>query len=75
MNRAEKNRENLCKVPDGKPLFSDFNRMYTVILNELKAVLKLRAQTEQHDAAIVTSMETTAQGHDFQKVADSQQVH
>jgi hypothetical protein len=38
VNSAEENRENFCKGLDGKPLFSALGGMYTVTLNEFKAV-------------------------------------
>jgi hypothetical protein len=38
MNIAEEKRTNICKVLDGKALFSALYCMYTVTLNELKAV-------------------------------------
>jgi hypothetical protein len=37
---AEENRENYCKVLRGKTLFSALYGTYTVMLNELKSVLK-----------------------------------
>jgi hypothetical protein len=46
VNSAE-NRANICKGLDGKPLFSAIYNMYTVTLNELKAILKVRAQPGQ----------------------------
>jgi hypothetical protein len=42
--------------------------MYAVTLNELKAVLKVRAQAEQSDAVNKTSVESTAQYGNFQEV-------
>jgi hypothetical protein len=38
---------NFCKALDGKPLVSALCGMYSVILNEMKAVLKVSAQAEQ----------------------------
>jgi hypothetical protein len=38
VNSAEENRTNFCKGLDEKPLFSALYGMYTVTLNELKAV-------------------------------------
>jgi hypothetical protein len=40
---AEENRANVCKIPDMKSLFSTLYNMYTVTLNELKAILKVSA--------------------------------
>jgi hypothetical protein len=37
---AEENRQNFCKVLNGKNLFSALYGMYTVTLHELKAMLK-----------------------------------
>jgi hypothetical protein len=42
--------------------------MYTVTLNELKAVLKVSAQAGHSGAVNKTSLESTAQDDDFQKV-------
>jgi hypothetical protein len=42
--------------------------MYTVTLNELKAVLKVSAPTGQSGIVSNTSVESTAQGDGFQKV-------
>jgi hypothetical protein len=42
--------------------------MYTVTLNELKAVLKVSSQTGQSGAVNKTSAELTAQDDDFQEV-------
>jgi hypothetical protein len=42
--------------------------MYTVTLKELQAVLKVNTQSEQSGAVNVTSLKSTAQGDDFQKV-------
>jgi hypothetical protein len=47
VNSAEKNRANFCKGLDEKPLFSFFYDMYTVTMNELKAILKVSAQAGQ----------------------------
>jgi hypothetical protein len=43
MNSMEENRANFCKGLDGKPLFSALYCMYTITLNEMKAVLKVSA--------------------------------
>jgi hypothetical protein len=40
VNTAEENRQNFCKVLNGKNLFSALYGTYTVALHELKAVLK-----------------------------------
>jgi hypothetical protein len=42
--------------------------MYNVTLKELKAVLKVNTQTGQSGAVNKTSLESTAQDDDFQKV-------
>jgi hypothetical protein len=42
---AEENRANFCKAVHDKPLFIPLYGMYMVTLNELKAVLKVCAQT------------------------------
>jgi hypothetical protein len=47
VNNAEENRANFYKDPYGKLLFSALCGMYTVPLNELDAVLKVRAQAGQ----------------------------
>jgi hypothetical protein len=62
MNSAKENRANFCKGLDGKPLFSALDCMFTVTLNELKAV---SAQAEQSGAVNRTSLESTAQDDDF----------
>jgi hypothetical protein len=67
MNIAEKNRANFCKVLDGKLLFSALYGMYTVTLNELKAVLMVNALAGQSGAVNKTSMGSTAQ-NDLQEV-------
>jgi hypothetical protein len=50
VNSAEWNRANFCKALDGKPLFSALCDVYTVTLNELKAVPKVSAQAGQSGA-------------------------
>jgi hypothetical protein len=67
-NSAEENRVNICEVLDGKPLYSTLYGMYAVTLNELKAVLKVSAETGQSDAVNKTSVELTAQDGKFQEV-------
>jgi hypothetical protein len=42
--------------------------MYTVTLNELKAILKVSAQGRQSGAVTKTSVESTAQDDDFLEV-------
>jgi hypothetical protein len=65
---AEENRENFCKVLDGKPLFTALYDMCTVTLNELKAILRVNAQAGQIETVNKTSLESTAQIDDFQEV-------
>jgi hypothetical protein len=50
VNSAEENRESLCKILDGKPLFSSLCGMYIMKLNDLKVVMKVSAQAEQSGA-------------------------
>jgi hypothetical protein len=52
---AEENRANFCKILRGKPLFSALYGIYTLILIELKAVLKVKAQTGNCRAVTKTS--------------------
>jgi hypothetical protein len=65
---AEENRGYFNKALAEKSLFSALYGMYTVTLNELKAVLKESAQAKQSDAVNKTSLESTAQDDDFQEV-------
>jgi hypothetical protein len=58
-------RADFCKALDGKPLCSAVNGMYTVTLNELKAVLMVSAQARQSSAVNKTSVELTAQDDDL----------
>lgn len=44
------NTANLCKAPDGKPLFGALYGMYAVTQNELEAILKM---SEQKDKVVV----------------------
>jgi hypothetical protein len=44
VSSAEENSANFCKILEGKPLFSALYGIYTLTLNELKAVLKVREQ-------------------------------
>jgi hypothetical protein len=65
VNSVEDNRANTCKALDVKPLFSILCGMYTVTLNELKAILKVGAQAGQIGAVNKTSVESMAQDDDF----------
>jgi hypothetical protein len=65
VNGVEENRTNFCKYLDGKPFFNALYGMYTVTLNELKAV---SAQAKQSGAANKTSSESTAQHDEFREV-------
>jgi hypothetical protein len=44
VSTAEENRQNFCKVLNGKNLFNALCGTYTVALHELKPVLKARPQ-------------------------------
>jgi hypothetical protein len=68
VSSAEENRANFCKALVGKPLFRELYGMYTVTLNELKAVIKVNAQAGQSGAVCKISVESTAQDDDFQEV-------
>jgi hypothetical protein len=57
VNSAEENRANFRKGLDGKPLFSALYGMYTVILNEMKAVLKVSALAGQSGTVYKTLVE------------------
>jgi hypothetical protein len=52
VNSAEENRVNFCKGLDRKLLYSSLYCMYTVTLNELKAV---STQAEQSGAVNISS--------------------
>jgi hypothetical protein len=65
VNSAEENRTDFCKVLDRKPLFTAFYGVYTVTLNELKAV---SAQKKHCGIANKTSLEPTAQNDEFREV-------
>jgi hypothetical protein len=39
LSSAEESRANFCKIVEGKPLFSAPYGIYTLILNELKAII------------------------------------
>jgi hypothetical protein len=54
VNSTEEERENFCKGLDGKPLFSALYSLYTVTLNELKAVQKVTARAGQ--SAVVNDL-------------------
>jgi hypothetical protein len=56
-NSVEENRSNFCKILDVKPLFGALYGMYTVTLNELKAVMKVSAQAGQNGGVNKTSVE------------------
>jgi hypothetical protein len=60
VNSTEENKANFCKVLDGKPLFGTLY-MYTVTLNELKAILKVSAQAGQSGSVNKTLVESMAQ--------------
>jgi hypothetical protein len=62
---AGENRANFCKILEGKPLFSALYGIYTLTLNELKAVLKVDAQAGQCGAVTKTSLESAAHDDDF----------
>jgi hypothetical protein len=68
---TEENSENYCKGLDGKTLFSALHGMYAVTLNELKAVLKVSAQTGPSGMVNKTSVESTAQDDDCHEVKRS----
>jgi hypothetical protein len=65
VNSAEEQRANFCKSVDGKLLFRALCGMYTVTLNELKAV---SAQAKHSVAANKTSSEPTTQDDEFREV-------
>jgi hypothetical protein len=68
VNSAKENRVNFCKVLEGKLLFSALYSMYTVTVNELKAILKVNAQAGNSGPVNKTTLESTAQDDDFQEV-------
>jgi hypothetical protein len=55
VNSAEENRANVCKILEGKPFFSALYGIYTLIWNELQAVLKVNAQAGQWGAETKSS--------------------
>jgi hypothetical protein len=61
---AEENRQNFCKVLNGKNLFSALYGMYTVALHELKAVLKASTPAGQSK----TPKSTATQEDGFKEV-------
>jgi hypothetical protein len=65
VNSAEEKRTNCCKCLDGKPLLRALYCMYTVTLNELKAV---NAQAKHSVTANKTSSEPTALDDEFREV-------
>jgi hypothetical protein len=62
---VEENRTNFYKGLDGKPLFSALYGMYTVTLNEMKAV---SAQAKHSVTVNKTSSKPTAQDEELQEV-------
>jgi hypothetical protein len=68
VSSAEENRANFCKILQGKLLFSALYGIYTLTLNELKAVLKVKAQTGKCGAVTKTSLESAAHDDNFQEV-------
>jgi hypothetical protein len=67
VSNAEENRANFCIILEGKPLFSALYGIYTLTLNELKAILKVNAQAGQYGAVTKILMESAAHD-DFQEV-------
>jgi hypothetical protein len=61
VNSTGENTANFCTGLDGKPLLSALYRIYIVILNELKAVLKVSVQAGQRDIVNKTPVESKAQ--------------
>jgi hypothetical protein len=49
VNMVEENRQNFCKAMNGETLFSALCGTYTVVLQELKAVLKAKNSAGQSD--------------------------
>jgi hypothetical protein len=68
MNSGEENRANFCRALDGKPLFSALYGIYTVTMNELKAIMKVSAQAGQSRGVNKTSVESRAQNDDVWEV-------
>jgi hypothetical protein len=68
VSSAEENRANFCKILEGNPLFSALYGIYTLTLNELKAVLKVNAQAGQCGAVTTTSLESAAHDDDLQEI-------
>jgi shikimate kinase len=68
VNSSEENRANFCKILEGKLLFRAVYGMYTLTLNELKAILKVNAQAGRPVAVTKTSLESVAHDDDFQEV-------
>jgi hypothetical protein len=68
MNSGQEIRANFCIGLDGKPFLSALYCMYTVTLNELKAVFNASAQAGKSGAVNKTSMESTAQDDDFREI-------
>jgi hypothetical protein len=64
VSTAEENRQNFCKVFNGKNLFNALYGTYTVALHELKAVLKASTPADQYK----TPMSSDTQEDGFKKV-------
>jgi hypothetical protein len=67
VNAAEENRQNFCKALSGNTLFNALYGIYTVALQELKAVLKASNQAGQNTAQKAVGSPST-QEEGFQKV-------
>jgi hypothetical protein len=67
VNAAEENRASYCKGLHGKTLFSTLYGTYTVILDELKDLLKASTQADQTNSPKATGQQTT-QKVGFQEV-------
>jgi hypothetical protein len=72
--KSAENRVTFCQFLDGKPLFSSLEDIYTVILKELHAVLKVNTHTGQSGAVNKTSLELTTEDDDFQEVKNARGV-
>jgi hypothetical protein len=68
LSSTEDNRGNFCKILEGKRLFSALYGIYKLTLNELKAVLKMKAQAGKCGAVTKTSLESAAHDDDFHEV-------
>jgi hypothetical protein len=67
VNAAEENGAIYCKGLHGNPLFSALYGTYTVTLQELKAVIKVRTLTDQTNIPKTTGQQTNKED-DFQEV-------